>query len=205
MKLTWPAPERNKGPILEVLGGVLPPSGVALELASGTGQHAQHFVDHLHGWTWHPSDPDPANLASIQARVDERQGDRLRPPLNLDVTAREWGAPMVNLLYCANLVHIAPWACVEGLWAGAARHVLADGQVVLYGPYRIGGQHTAPSNQSFDESLRARDESWGVRDLEEVEEVANRHGFSLSQRIPMPANNQSLVFHREPDSSGQAR
>jgi hypothetical protein len=193
-KLTWGAPERNKQPILEVLRRVLPASGTLLELASGTGQHAAYFAAHLPGWTIQPSDVDPENLASIEAYRLEAGLASLRPPVLLDVADASW--PAASAIFNANLIHIAPWQAALDLLRGAGR-VLAPGQVlVVYGPFKIDGAHTAPSNQSFDDSLRARNPSWVVRDLEAVVAAAASHGLELSERVEMPANNQTLIFTR---------
>lgn len=195
-KLTWPAPERNKQPILSVLQRVLPASGALLELASGTGQHAIYFAEQLPSWTFQPSDLDPANLASIASWVRESNLPNLREPLRIDVCDDDWGVERVDAIYNANLIHIAPWAAAIGLLRGAGRSLSAAGRLVLYGPFRIAGQHTAPSNQSFDEGLKQREPSWGVRDLEQVVSLADQHGLTLLERVEMPANNQALVLGR---------
>jgi SAM-dependent methyltransferase len=197
-KLTWPAPERNKQPILSVLRRVLPERGTLLELASGTGQHASYFAQQLPDWTLQPSDLEAANLASISAWVRDIALPNLREPLHLDVCSDAWGVSPVDAVYNANLIHIAPWEAAVGLLRGAARHLLPHGVLVLYGPYRIAGQHTAPSNQSFDEDLRRRDPRFGVRDLEAVVGLAAQHGLELRERVEMPANNQTLVLVRTP-------
>jgi hypothetical protein len=196
MKLNWPAPERNKEPILQVLRRVLPERGTLLEIASGTGQHAVHFAAALPGLDYQPSDQDPANLASIMAWVDEVALPNLRPPIALDVCQPDWGVGTVQALFNANMIHIAPWACAEGLFAGAARHLAAQGVCVLYGPFRIDGAHTADSNARFDADLKSRDPRFGVRDLEAVVALAGQAGLALQERVPMPANNQCLVFRR---------
>jgi SAM-dependent methyltransferase len=197
-KLTWPAPERNKQPILSVLQRVLPRGGTLLELASGTGQHANYFAEQLPNWTFQPSDVEAANLASISAWVRESALPNLREPLRIDVCSDDWAVPPVDAIYNANLIHIAPWEAAVGLLRGAARHLLPHGVLVLYGPYRIAGQHTAPSNQSFDEDLKRRDPRFGVRDLEAVVSLAAQHGLELRERVEMPANNQTLVLARKP-------
>jgi len=195
-KLTWPAPERNKQPILSVLQRVLPASGTLLELASGTGQHATYFAEQLPDWTIQPSDLDPANLASISGWVRESKLPNLREPLRIDVCDDDWGIDRVEAIYNANLIHIAPWAAAVGLLRGAGRALSVAGVLVIYGPFRVAGQHTAPSNESFDEGLRQRDPSWGVRDLEQLLDLAEEHHLTLRERIEMPANNQTLVLGR---------
>jgi SAM-dependent methyltransferase len=196
-KTSWPAPERNKDAILDVLRRVLPPSGTVLEIGSGTGQHAVHFARHLPALTFVPSDVDPDNLASIRAWVAEAALPNLRAPFELDVTAESWNVGPVDAVFSANMVHIAPWASAVGLFAGVARELERAALVVLYGPYKLGGAHTAPSNEAFDRSLRERNPSWGVRDVEAVADLAAGAGFQLSERVAMPANNQTLVFVRK--------
>ena len=197
-KLTWPAPERNKQPILSVLQRVLPAQGRLLELASGTGQHASYFAEQMPGWTFQPSDLDAANLASIGAWVQGSGLSNLLEPVRIDVCSDDWGVSPANAIYSANLIHIAPWEAAVGLLRGAARHLLPDGVVILYGPYRIAGQHTAPSNESFDEDLKRRDPRFGVRDLEAIADLAAQHGLELRERVAMPANNQTLLLRRRP-------
>jgi SAM-dependent methyltransferase len=192
-----PAAERNGPPILAELLRLLPSTGRALEIASGTGQHAAHFAAALPGWRWQPTEHEVATFPSIVAWAREAGLSNVEPPLQLDVTGFPW--PVVDpydLIYCANMIHIAPWAACLALLDGARQHLAARGLLVLYGPYRIGGQHTADSNAAFDADLRSRDARWGVRDLEAVVDEARARQLALRERIPMPANNQLLVFAR---------
>ncbi len=192
MKLDFAATTRNREPIEAVLGPVLPARGVVLEIASGSGQHCAWFAQRFPHLTWQPSDPDPAHRASITAWTESLAN--VRAPLALDVCAPDWTAPSANTIVCINMIHIAPWAACLGLMRGAA-DLLAPGEVLfMYGPFRVAGAHTAPSNEAFDASLRARDARWAVRDLEAVEAVAV--GFTLAKTVAMPANNLSLVFVR---------
>jgi SAM-dependent methyltransferase len=194
MKACWPAPERNKAPILEVLQRVLPDSGTLLELASGSGQHAAHFAKHLPRWRWIPSDPDRDNRESIAAYCAEHTGDNLAAPLALDVRERDWPVPALDAAYNANMIHITPWGCCVALLRGVGRNLRPGGLFVLYGPISIRGAHTAESNANFDRSLRSQNELWGVRDLEEVVECAVGSGLAFEERVAMPAENQTLVF-----------
>lgn len=195
-KLTWAAPERNKQPILDVLQRALPPSGTLLELASGTGQHAAHFARHLPSWSIQPSDVEPENLASIRAWVSEARLPNLLDPRRIDVLDDDWQVPVATAIFNANLIHIAPWQAAVGLMRGAARHLEPGGKLIVYGPFRIEGQHTAASNENFDASLRERDARFGVRDLEAVLALAGDNGLHLVERLAMPANNQTLVLAR---------
>ena len=189
-----PAAERNRGPILAQLQRLLGPSGTLLEIASGSGQHAAHCAAALPGWQWQPSEGDAPSLRSIEIWCAGLPN--VRPPLWLDVTATEWpGAPRtVDAVFCANLLHIAPWAASAGLMAGSARHLRAGGLLVVYGPFIVDGLPTAPSNLAFDADLRSRDPAWGLRRLDAVRALAGQAGLSLSERIEMPANNLCLVF-----------
>lgn len=196
MKLEWAAPERNKGPILEVLRRVLPDRGLVLEIASGTGQHAVHFARHLPSLELQPSDVEPENLSSIDAWVVEARLPNLLPALRIDVVDDDWPVGRVEAVLCSNMVHIAPWECAVALFRGAERHLASNGALVIYGPFMVGGVHTAPSNAAFDESLRARDPRWGVRDVEAMEALAGERRLVLVERVAMPANNQTLVFRR---------
>ncbi len=192
--LTAPAAERNKGPILTVLKGVLPASGLVLEIASGTGQHVVHFARELPRLTWQPSDPDPELRASIRARIAQMGLSNVHDPLDLDVCRLPWPIEATDAVGCINLIHIAPWPATTALMAGAARRLPRTGVLVLYGLFRREGQHTAPSNEAFDQQLRASNPDWGVRDLEAVVGEAASHGLALQDVIAMPANNFCVVF-----------
>jgi SAM-dependent methyltransferase len=187
---------RNREPILDVLKRVLPPQGLMLEVASGSGEHAAYFAKALPLLSWQPTDPDMEALASIAAHRAAAGTSNLLAPLQLDVTAQQWPVARADAVLCNNMIHIAPWAACEGLIAGAARILPAGGVLYLYGPYKIDGRHTAPSNQEFDLSLRERNPLWGIRDLADVVALATHHGFMLAETVPMPANNLSVVFRR---------
>jgi len=193
-KLEHSWPNRNKRPILEVLQRVLPGEGRVLEIGSGSGQHAAFFSTELPSVEWQPSDIDPDNLASIRAWREEAARSNFLEPIRLDVLEDDWGIEAADAAFSANLIHIAPWECTAALFAGARRHLKPDGLLIIYGPFRIGGSHTADSNAEFDNDLKKRDPRWGVRDLEAVIDVAE--GFELEERVEMPANNQTLVFRR---------
>ncbi|MFS2036953.1 DUF938 domain-containing protein [Polaromonas sp. CT11-55] len=193
-----PAADRNKQPILDVLLKVLPAQGAALEIASGTGQHVAWFATALPQWTWQPTDAMPAALDSIAAWVAEQGLHNVRPALVLDVMAPEWlpGNAKFDLIYCANMLHISPWATCAALMRGAARHLTPGGVLVTYGPYLEDDVPTSEGNLSFDQSLRAQDPAWGIRRREDVEQEAARAGLRLLERHAMPANNLLLVWDR---------
>jgi hypothetical protein len=189
-----PAAERNGPPILAALQRLLPPTGVMLEIASGTGQHAAFFSAGLPGWQWQPSDFDPAAMPSIAAW---REGmPSVRPPITLNVLDADWpGVPaQVDAIYCANMIHIAPWACTAGLMQGAARHLAPHGLLLTYGPYLEDDVVTAPSNLAFDADLRRRDAAWGLRRLADVAAQAAAAGLQLRERFSLPANNLLLAW-----------
>jgi hypothetical protein len=195
------ATQRNRGPILDVLRRLLPPKGTLLEIASGTGEHAVWFAGQLPGLVYQPSDPDPAHLASIRAWSAAAGLANLRAPIPLDVTSGDWEKhPQLSrdlaAILCINLIHIAPWAAALGLLRGAGAALGAGRLLYLYGPYRRGGAHTAPSNAAFDRSLRAQDPAWGVRDLEAVAAAADGAGFAQGEVVEMPANNLSVILRR---------
>ena len=187
---------RNRDPVLEVLRRILPPTGLVLEVASGSGEHLAYFAAKLPALMWQPTDPDPEALASIAAHRADAALPNLLEPLNLDVTAQQWPMARADAVMCCNMIHISPWASTEGLLAGAARTLPLGGLLYLYGPYKIGGEHTAPSNRDFDLDLRARNPAWGIRDLDDVTAMAERHGLKLAETVPMPANNLSVIFRR---------
>lgn len=196
-RLHAPATLRNRAPLAAVLARWLPPAGMVLEIASGTGEHALHFAVTFAGLTWQPSDPDLSHRRSIEAYRRADGAPNLLPPLDLDATAAHWPlAGPVEAIVCCNMIHIAPWAAAEGLIAGAARYLKAGGGLFLYGPFKRNGGHTAPSNAAFDASLRAANPAWGLRDLEAVAGLAAAAGFAPPLVEAMPANNLSLWFAR---------
>lgn len=192
-----PAAARNREPILAALRGRLPAAGLLLEVASGSGEHAVHLAAAFPALAIQPSDPDPDARASIAAWAAETGLANIRPPLALDAAAAApWPLAQADAVLCINMIHIAPWPATQGLLHGAARILPHGAPLVLYGPFRRGGAHTAPSNEAFDASLRAQDPRWGVRDLEEVAALAATQGFGAPEVVPMPANNLTVVFRR---------
>ena len=193
------AADRNKQPILDVLMQTLGARGTALEIASGTGQHAAWFAAAMSGWTWQPTDADARMLPALASRVAQAALPNLLAPLLLDVMSPQWPsqtdafAERFDAVYCANMLHISPPATCAALMEGAARHLLPGGLLITYGPYFEDGT-SAPSNVAFDESLRARNPAWGIRRLEDVKAQAHRSGLVLRERHAMPANNLLLVF-----------
>ncbi len=194
-----PAAERNKQAILELLLQLLPASGTALEIASGSGQHVAWFAQRLPQWTWQPTDADAPALNSIEAHIALGQLANVRAPLLLDVMSPVWlpadTAPF-DAIYCANMLHIAPWPTCSALMLGAARHLAPGGRLITYGPYLEDEVSTSPGNLGFDRDLRAQNPAWGVRRLEEVAQEAAGAGLRLTQRHAMPANNLLLVWTR---------
>lgn len=196
-----PAAVRNTEPILTVLRDVLPRRGRVLEIGSGTGQHVIAFAATFPAIVWQPSDPDPLARDSIAAWAADSGADTVAPPLDLDVTVPDWETALTHpfdAVLCINLLHIAAWEACEGVFRGAARLLSAPGPLVLYGPFKRGGGHTAPSNAQFDRALRWHDPAWGVRDLDEVTDLARTEGFALDRVVEMPSNNLSVVFRRQP-------
>lgn len=199
MKRHAPATERNREPILAVLRDVLPPAGVALEIAAGSGEHAVFFASRLPGITWAPTDPDLDSLASIAAHRAEAHLANLDEPRRVDVTEPGWARELAaDAVVCINMIHIAPWEACLGLLAGASALLAPGSPLFLYGPYRFDGAFTAASNAAFDASLRERDPRWGVRDLAEVTRAAEAAGFTRASVVALPANNHAVVFRRSP-------
>lgn len=197
-----PATQRNREPILAVLQRVLPPTGTVLEIASGTGEHAIFFAPCLSPRRWLPSDADPLHRESIAAWREEYPVDNLYAPIALDARDRVWPVesdPQFNISAIANInmIHISPWSSCLGLLAGAERILPAGGILYLYGPYKQGGEHTAPSNASFDAMLRSQNPEWGVRDLDDVVAAAKERNLTLLETVSMPANNLSVVFQSD--------
>jgi len=194
---------RNRAAIGQSLEDLLATrAGHVLEIGSGTGQHAVAFASRFPAVTWWPTDFNDGHLRSIAAWRTYANLANLMEPVRLDAGAADWqlkerGLPgSFTLIFCANVIHIAPWAVAEGLFAGASRHLGPGGQLRLYGPFRRGGRHSAPSNAAFDESLRRQNSDWGVRDTADLNDLAARNNLKLRDSYEMPANNAILVFER---------
>jgi SAM-dependent methyltransferase len=191
-----PHVERNAEPIADVLRDALPVRGLVLEVASGTGEHSLHFAREFPKLLWQPSDPEPVSLRSIEAWRVESGLFNLLPPVSLDARAAEWPVPRADAILCINMIHISPWLATAGLMRSAGRLLEAGATLFLYGPYRRAGVETAPSNEAFDESLKARNPEWGLRDLEAVAAEAEKSGLVLDTVVEMPANNLSVIFRK---------
>ena len=195
-RLYSPSAARNRGPILDVLRDILPPTGLVLEIASGSGEHVIHFAAALPALLFQPSDPDPQALASIAGWVAQTRLANVEPPVQLDAAAAHWPVGAVDAVICINMVHISPWPSACGLLAGAGARLKPGSPLCLYGPFTRDGRHTAASNAEFDASLKARNPEWGVRDIADLTALANSSGFSAPVIHEMPANNFSLIFWR---------
>lgn len=195
-RLSSPSAARNREAIAECLAERLPHGARVLEIASGTGEHALACVSRRPDLSWIPSDPDAVSRASTDDWA-RGAGGRMNPALALDVSTADWIKTVgpVDAVFCANMIHIAPWQAAEGLFSGAARLLDAGQRLHLYGPFLEGGR-SAPSNIEFDQSLRGRDPAWGVRAIDAVDALAARSGFDRTERVQMPANNLLLSFER---------
>ena len=192
---TAPAVARNREPILAVLRDWLPASGLVLEIAAGSGEHALYFAEAFPDLTWQPTDPDEAALDSIEAWRATGALPNLRPALQLDAADPEsWPVERAEAVVCINMIHIAPWAAAEGLVAGAAKVLPVGGPLIVYGPFIEAGVETAPSNLAFDADLRARNRAWGLRRLDDI--AAMTTAFELAEVRRMPANNLTVLFRR---------
>jgi hypothetical protein len=191
-----PATQRNREPILDVARQHFPKAGIVLEVAAGSGEHAVFLADNFPGLRWYPTDPDPNARDSTDAWREHTHAKNVAAAAELDVCSDRWPLERADVIVNINMIHIAPWRACVGLMRGAGRLLTAGGLLMMYGPYMIDGAHTAPSNGDFDQSLRSRNPAWGVRDLREVVAEAKVHGLQLTERVPMPANNFTLVFRR---------
>lgn len=197
-----PATARNRQAIVAELARLLPKESYVLEIASGSGEHGAFFAPILPDIRWQPSDMDAGNLLSIDAWRRECGAANLLAPIDLDVTRHPWPLRHADAIFCANMIHIAPWTATLGLMRGAAEILPERGPLLLYGPFHIGGKPTAPSNTEFDQSLKDKNPEWGVRDLYAVTAAAEAAGLRYRESIGMPANNLIVVFERPGTKSG---
>ena len=197
-----PAADRNKQAILDVLLHALPKNGSVLEIASGTGQHIVFFAAAMPHFTWQPTDAEVDSLPVIAQYANDANLLNVRAPRRLDVMAAQWPAEVAaftesfDAIYCANMLHIAPWATCAALMQGSSRHLATGGVLITYGPYLEVAVPTSPGNLAFDESLRAQNPAWGIRRLEDVTQEARLAGLRLHERHAMPANNLLLVWRK---------
>jgi SAM-dependent methyltransferase len=195
-----PATLRNREPIAEVLGDWLPDTGLVLEIASGTGEHAVYFAERFPKLQWQPSDVHPDALESVRAWREEAGRPNLREPIVIDAAEPHWPIDQANAVLSINMVHISPWTSALGLIAGAAQVLPEGGPLILYGPWLKDDVPTAPSNLAFDADLRQRDPQWGLRRVEDLAAAAEPHGLALVEIRPMPANNLMILLRRrQPD------
>ena len=195
-RLRYTATDRNSAPILDVLRAILPTRGLAVDFASGSGEHAVYFARQLPALEFQPTDINPQALDSIAAWTASEQLTNIRPPLFLDAASPDWPIAAADAALCVNMIHIAPWSATLGLLAGAAKILPTGAPLYLYGPYVRAGVETAPSNLAFDADLKRRNADWGLRDLADVAQAAAKAGFGPPVVIDMPANNLSVVFRR---------
>jgi hypothetical protein len=189
-----PATARNREAIAAVLAEALPAAGTVLEIASGSGEHCAFFAERFPALRWQPSDPEPSALASITSWCAGL--GNVAAPVAIDAAAGAWSVERADALLCINMVHISPWEATLGLLDGAARILPVGAPLILYGPYRRAEVETAPSNEAFDASLKARDPRWGLRDVAEVSEAAMVRGLGFERLVEMPANNLMLIYRR---------
>jgi SAM-dependent methyltransferase len=196
VKLSAPSARRNREPIAAVLADWLPASGLVLEVASGSGEHAAYFAERFPNLDWQPSDPDPDALNSIEAWRADLGLPNLREPVILDAAAETWPIERADAVLNINMVHISAWTAALGLLDGAARVLPDGGKLILYGPWIVDGVATAPSNLAFDADLKRRNPVWGLRRVEHFSSEAEKRGLSLRDQREMPANNRMLLFTR---------
>lgn len=197
-RLDAPAFHRNVEPIWDVIGDILAAkTGSVLEIGSGTGQHIVTYAARCPHLTFWPSDIMESHRASIEAYRHAVGLMNLRTPQNIDLMQTwDWLGEKLSAILCFNVVHIAPWAVAENLVHGAGRNLGSDGHLIMYGPYKRDGAHTAPSNEAFDASLRGRNPAWGVRDIEAITDLTAQADLTLVKTVEMPANNLVLAFER---------
>ena len=191
-----PASERNSKPILSVLQNILPQSGLLLEIASGSGQHAAYFAPYFPGLTWQPSEPDADSRASITSWIKHIKAENINMPIDLDVTSFPWPISEADVIFSSNMIHITRWKCCLALMAGAGQILKPQGVLILYGPFLMDGKKTALSNIQFDNSLKKRNPDWGIRNLKKVYAAARDYGLACSEIFEMPANNLMVILKK---------
>ncbi len=185
--------ENNKAPILEVLQRVFIDATQALEIGSGTGQHAIHFAPQLPHLVWQPSDRE-CNIPGINCWLDKHPVANLKSPVTLDVSHDTW--PEANAIFSANTAHIMSWELVQKTFEQVGKTLPPKGIFALYGPFNYHGKYTSDSNQMFDRMLRERDPKQGIRDFEAINTLTEKANLKLIEDNTMPANNRLLVWKK---------
>jgi SAM-dependent methyltransferase len=193
-----PAVARNRDAILQVLQSVLPSSGLVLEVASGTGEHAVHFARAFPALDWQPSDPSADARRSVAGWIAAEPLPNIRSPIDLDAECGLAAMDRADAILCINMLHISPWSATEGLMQGARRLLAPGAPLCLYGPFKRSNHALEPSNRAFDADLRQRDPRWGLRELDAVTACARTHGLALDRVVAMPANNLMPIFRAQP-------
>ncbi len=196
MKRYAPATQRNSAPIADILATELAHDASVLEIASGTGEHAVFMAARFPHMTWQPSDPDAEAVDSVAAWREETACEAILPPVRLDARNAKWPVGTFDAIFCANMIHIAPWDAAVGLFDRARAHLKPDGALLLYGPFIEPDTTTATSNIAFDASLRERNADWGVRELTACNDLARANGLQLTARHTLPANNLIVVYRQ---------
>lgn len=203
-RLDAPAFHRNVTPIAGALTARLSDGGGALfEVGSGSGQHAAVLAQALPALTYWPSDPEPSHRASIDAWARRLAIANIRPAMDFDATATDWAeaaggaTATLRAVLCVNVIHIAPWAVAEGLLTGASKRLAKGGFLAVYGPFRFHGAHISDSNDAFDRSLRLQNPDWGVRDVQQLDALADASGLLRAETIALPSNNHMIVFRHK--------
>jgi len=192
--------ENNKQPILSVLQKELKDSLHVLEIGSGTGQHSIYFAPRLAHLTWQTSDV-VNHHASIKAWHAEYPAVNLYAPLAFNlahdsVPANNAIDTPYDAVFTANTLHIIAWSLVEQLFSLMGNALPINGKLIVYGPFNENGHYTSAGNKQFDISLQQRDPKSGIRNLEDITDLAEQRRLTLIERYAMPANNQLLVFQK---------
>ena len=199
-RLKFSATLRNRDSIAEVLTKYIPPKGVLLEIASGSGEHGVFFQESFPSITWQTSDPEESHRKSISSWIDHHGLTSMMPdPLNIDVEKSPWPIPnqirfLIKGIVCINMIHISPWSCTKALFEESKKILKGNHFLMLYGPFFRFNKKNSESNLVFDQSLKSQNLLWGIRQLERVDEIAFEHGFEQEKIIEMPANNLSVIY-----------
>ena len=201
-RLFFPATQRNRLCIGDLLSKIINKNGSILEIGSGSGQHGVVFQKRFPKIIWQTSDPEIVHRQSITSWIEyENLSEKMPQPLVIDVEKIPWKIPLKILrslqgIVSINMIHIAEWSCTLALFRESGK-ILNKGQFLfLYGPFKIGNKHTSQSNYLFDDSLKLQNELWGIRDIEKVSDEGKKNGFFQENIISMPANNFSIIYRK---------
>ena len=198
-RLFAPSAEKNSDPIINLIKRIVPKSGKALEIASGTGQHIVKLAMSLPNLSWTPSEIEGERLKSITAWIEGVNLLNIKPPLYLDATETGWSErlPPSDFILLVNLLHLISWNEAKTLIGELSKALQTNGIVLIYGPFMRNAQLTSEGDKSFHNSLVQADPDIGYKNDLDMLELFSNSGLLHLETVEMPANNLAIVLKKD--------